>query len=117
MQPVAVAIQRKKQLDSQLTPAEHRQLRAILGSLQWLVAQVRWDMGYQLSVLQGEPPLVKTLLIANALVRLIKQDPGFKLRFPPMSLDGAGILVITDASLGNVDPLRRSRWDNLHQSL
>ena len=102
MQPITVAVQRKKQLDSQLTPAEHRQLRAILGSLQWLVAQVRWDMGYHLSVLQGEPPLVKTLLRANALVRLMKQDPGFKLRFPPMSLDGAGILVITDASLGNV---------------
>lgn len=102
MQPVSIPVPRKKQLDAQLTPAEHRQLRAILGSLQWLVAQVRWDMGYQLSVLQGEPPLVKTLLKANALVKLMKQDPGFKLRFGPMSLDGAGILVVTDASLGNV---------------
>ena len=102
MQPVSVPIQRKKQLDAHLDPAEHRQLTAILGSLQWLVAQVRWDMGYQLSVLQGEPPLVKTLLRANALVRLMKQDAGFKLRFNPVSLDGAGILIVTDASPGNV---------------
>ncbi|CAK9107120.1 unnamed protein product [Durusdinium trenchii] len=102
MQPVSVPIHRKKQLDAQLTPSEHRQLRAILGSLQWVVAQVRWDMGYQLSVLQGEPPVVKTLLRANALVRLMKQDAGFKLKFGPMCLDGAGILVVSDASLGNV---------------
>ena len=102
MQPVSVPIHRKKQLDAQLTPSEHRQLRAILGSLQWVVAQVRWDMGYQLSVLQGEPSVVKTLLRANALVRLMKQDAGFKLKFGPMCLDGAGILIVSDASLGNV---------------
>ena len=59
-------------------------------------------MGFHLSVLQGEPPVVKTLLKANALARLMKQDAGFKLRFGQMDLQGAGILVVTDASLGNV---------------
>ncbi|CAK9071940.1 unnamed protein product [Durusdinium trenchii] len=102
VQPIAVPVHRKKQFEAALTPAEHRQLRAILGSLQWLVTQVRWDMGFHLSVLQGEPPVVKTLLKANALARLMKQDAGFKLRFGQMDLQGAGILVVTDASLGNV---------------
>ena len=59
-------------------------------------------MSYNLSVLQGEPPTVRTLLRANALVRLMKKDSGFKLRFPKLDLTDAGILVITDASLGNV---------------
>ena len=102
VQPAVVPIHRKKQLDSTLTPGEHRQLRALLGSLQWLVTQVRFDMSYHLSVLQGEPPTVRTLLRANALVRLMKKDSGFKLRFPKLDLTDAGILVITDASLGNV---------------
>ena len=102
LQPVPVPVVRKKQLESPLTPTEHRQLRAVLGSLQWLVTQVRFDMNFMLSVLQGEPPVVKTLLKANALVRLMKKDSGFKLRFPKLDLNGAGIVVVTDASLGNV---------------
>jgi len=66
IQPVTVAVARKQKLDSELTPAERRQLRAILGSLQWLVAQVRSDFGFQLSTLQSEKPVVATLLKANA---------------------------------------------------
>lgn len=102
IQAVTVPVIRKKNLDSPLTPTELRQLRAVLGSLQWLVTQVRFDMSYHLSVLQGEPHVVRTLLKANALVRLVKKDSGFKLRFSKMDLEGAGILVVTDASLGNV---------------
>eukprot|EP00434_Breviolum_minutum_P034709 symbB.v1.2.030724.t1/scaffold3494.1/size55430/2 len=102
IQPVTVAVARKQKLNSELTPAERRQLRAILGSLQWLVAQVRLDFGFQLSTLQSEKPVVATLLKANALVRKFKQMPDFALMFRPMDLDGAGIMVVTDAALGNV---------------
>ena len=35
----------KTDLTAALTPAEHRQLRALLISYQWLVAQLRFDMG------------------------------------------------------------------------
>lgn len=37
VQPAVVPMHRKKQLDSPLTPGEHRQLRALVGSMQWLV--------------------------------------------------------------------------------
>lgn len=73
-----------------------------MSSLQWLVAQVRLDFGFQLSTLQSEKPVVATLLKANALVRKFKQMPDFALMFRPMDLDGAGIMVVTDAALGNV---------------
>ena len=53
-----------------LNPLEARKLRAMIGSLQWLVAQCRFGMGFSISVLQGEtPPTIGTLLRANLLVR------------------------------------------------
>ena len=102
LEPISVPLSRKRNLEASLTPAEHRQLRGILGSLQWLVTQVRVDMSFQLSCLVGEPPVVKTLLKANALLRLFKQNPDFKLTFRKLDLRGAGITVVSDASLGNV---------------
>ena len=43
-----------------------------------------------------------TLLKANLLVKTFQETADFCLRFRPMNLEGAGILVVTDASLGNV---------------
>lgn len=85
-----------------MTPGEQKQLRAILGSLQWLVSQVRVDLGFQLSTLQGDRQVVGTLLRANALVRQAKHNSSFALRYLPMDLKSCGLLVVTDASLGNV---------------
>ena len=102
LQPVRISQERKKDLSSQLNPGEHKQLRAILGSLQWLVAQLRIDCGFQLSSLQGEAPTIGTLQRANLLLRQMKQHADFALQFKPMDLKGAGILVVSDASLGNV---------------
>ena len=104
IQTVPVATARKMKPEAELLPPERRQLRAILGSLQWLVAQVRLDFGFQLSTLQSEKPIVATLLKANALVRKFKQMPDFAQMFRPMCLKGAGIMVVTDAALGNVKP-------------
>ena len=103
LEPVRVSRERRAKPEDDLQPHEQKQLRAILGSLQWLVAQVRLDMGYHLSVLQGEKAKVATLLRANALVKRFKEHSSFGLTFRPMDLTGAGILVVTDASLGNVD--------------
>ncbi|CAL1132431.1 unnamed protein product, partial [Cladocopium goreaui] len=102
LKTVNIPVPRRANPDSDLTEMERRQLRAILGSLQWLVAQLRFDLGFQLSTLQGEPPKISTLMKANLLVKRFKQDPDFALTFKPMDLKGAGIMVVTDASLGNV---------------
>ena len=102
LKPVPVPLHRKREPESPLTPGEQKQLRAILGSLQWLVSQVRVDLGFQLSTLQGDRQVVGTLLRANALVRQAKQNSSFALRYLPMDLKSCGLLVVTDASLGNV---------------
>ena len=65
--PVTIPVHRRAHPESELSDGEKRQLRAILGSLQWLVAQLRFDMGYHLSTLQGERQTVQTLMKANAL--------------------------------------------------
>ena len=102
LKPPPVPLHRKREPESPLTPGEQKQLRAILGSLQWLVSQVRVDLGFQLSTLQGDHQVVGTLLRANALVRQAKQNSSFALRYLPMDLKSCGLLVVTDASLGNV---------------
>jgi hypothetical protein len=104
LKTVAIPVHRRSQPDSPLTEPERRQLRALLGSMQWLVAQLRFDMGYLLSTLQGEAPL-KTLQKANLLVKQFKQHPELALTFKPLCLENAGIMVVTDASLGNVTKL------------
>lgn len=102
LQPIKILGGRRKALDDELDAGELKQLRGLLGSLQWLVAQVRLDMGYHLSVLQGEKPCVGTMVRANALLRKFKATPGFGLTFKPLNMKDGGIVVVTDSSLGNV---------------
>lgn len=102
LRPVPVPLHRRRDPEAPLTPGEQKQLRAILGSLQWMVSQVRVDLGFQLSALQGDRQVVQTLLKANALARQAKLNSDFALRYVPINLDSCGLLAVTDASLGNV---------------
>ncbi|CAE7641422.1 RE2 [Symbiodinium sp. CCMP2456] len=93
---------RRRQLNAKLTEPERRQLRALLGSLQWLTAQFRFDMGFIVSTLQGEAPTVKTVLKANSAVRDFRQDCNFEMIFRPIDYNRGGLVVVSDAALGNV---------------
>ena len=102
LKAAVVPVHRRKDPSSSLTPSETKQLRALLGSMQWLVAQLRFDLQFQLSVLQAEPHVIGTLLKANLLVKRFTEHPEFALTFRPFDLEGCGLLVVADASLGNV---------------
>lgn len=94
---------RKSDVTSPLDQHEHRQLRAVLGSLQWLVAQVRFDLSFGVSTLQGEnPPTIETILKTNALVKEFQRTRSFELIFRPVDYRTAGICMVSDAALGNV---------------
>ena len=67
------------------------------------MAQLRFDLAYHLSVLQGEKPTVQTLMRANALLKRFKKHSQFELRFRPLKLEQCGIMVVTDSSLGNTN--------------
>jgi len=60
-------------------------------------------MGFHVNVIQGEsPPTIGTLIRANALVREFKRHGNFELVFRPVDFRKAGIVVLSDAALGNV---------------
>ena len=94
--------QRKADPTAELTGFETRQLRALLGSFQWLVAQLRFDMAFGVSSLQGEKPTIATILRANQLLKQFQQDCNFELIFRPIDPAKCGIMVVSDAALGNV---------------
>ena len=103
VRPAVVPLHRRSDPNEPLTGAEQKQLRALLGSLQWMVAQVRIDQAFALSTLQGEQPqTIGTLLRSNQLLKQMKLTSGFGLTFRPMDLEDAGVIVVTDSSLGNV---------------
>ena len=81
LKPIQLPLHRRREPQATLMPSEQKQLRALLGSLQWLVAQVRFDMGFHLSVLQSEKGTIGTILKANSLLRRFKLNPGFALWF------------------------------------
>ena len=95
---IVIPLARRRTPQANVTPAEQKQLRALLGSLQWLVTQVRFDMGFSLCTLQGEVPTVGTML-----KRRSRSTQSFALWFHPMDLDRCGLMCISDASLGNVE--------------
>ena len=104
LREVYVPQARRGDVAAPLTAPEHRQLRALLGSFQWLVAQLRFDLAFCVSSLQGEsPPTVGTLLRANLLVREFQRNCGFELVFRGVNPYAGGLMVVTDAALGNVD--------------
>ena len=86
-----------------MTPSEVKTLRGLLGSLQWLVAQVRFDIGFQVSTLQSAPHTVSTLLQANKAVVDAKKNGDFFLKFGHIPLKEGGVVVVSVAALGNVD--------------
>jgi len=105
LKPVIVSKNRRCDLLSPLSPVESSQLKAMNGSLQWLVAQLRWDLGFRVSSLAGETgkPTVGSLLRGNAIIADAKASSDFEITYGPMDLENGGILVVTDSALGNVN--------------
>ncbi|CAE7622613.1 unnamed protein product [Symbiodinium sp. CCMP2592] len=94
----------RKDLERALSPSEVRRLRTVVGSLQWLVSQLRFDHGFALSSLQSEqPPTVGTLLKAAQLARELKNDAHFTLTYRPVDVWKGGLVTVSDAALGNVN--------------
>ena len=93
LKPIFIPKNRLKDPDSPLTVPEAKQLRALLGSFQWLVAQLRWDMGFWVSSLQGEKPCIATIIKANQALKEFQIDPSFELVFRPVDPKTSGIMV------------------------
>ena len=114
LMPVVVPRSRRQELSALLTPQEVKKLKGILGSLQWLVAQVRFDLAFRVSSLQGEnPPTVGALLRANKTLTEAKKDADFELRFRSLPLMESGIMMVSDAA-GQVVQASSTSWTSAH---
>ena len=89
LKPVVVGRERRKDPSALLTPGEIKKLKGILGSLQWLVAQLRFDISFQVSSLQSETPTVGTLLRAN---KCLVKDYDYEMTFRGVDFAHGGIL-------------------------
>ena len=104
LKEIYVSKSRRNDAHARMTLAETRQLKALPGSFQWLVAQFRFDMSFAASALQGEKPTVPTVLLkSNAALRELQKDCGFELIFWPVDMATCGILLACGAALGNVN--------------
>ena len=77
-------------------------LELFIGSRLWRSFALTFDMAFTMSSLQSAEPTVRTLLRANAAVRVVRQDSNFELTFRPIDYRTAGLMVVTAASLGSV---------------
>ena len=102
IKPIYLPRSRKSDPSSPLTTGENKQLRALLGSMQWLVAQLRFGMAFTVSRLQGERPTIATVLKANSALKEFQDTADFEMIFRPANPEKGGIMVVTDAALGNV---------------
>ena len=102
LKPIYLPRNRKADPSSELTPSGAKQLRALLGSFQWLVAQLRFDMAFVTSTLQGERPTISTILRSNMALKEFQENPEFELIFRPVDPLTCGVMVVADAALGNV---------------
>ena len=103
LSPLVIPRARRQELEAALTVQEVKKLKGILGSLQWLTAQLRFDIAFTVSSLQSERPTVSTLLRANKALIETKKDGDFELRFRNIDYTKGGLMMVSDAALGNVD--------------
>ena len=90
-------------LDRPATDKERKDFRALVGQLQWSVTMSRPDMAFgscDLGAVQSKPTL-SDLKKANKYIKDIKGDK-VGLKFSPMDVGSAEIIVYADASYGNL---------------
>ncbi|CAK0828505.1 unnamed protein product, partial [Prorocentrum cordatum] len=104
---INIGQERRKQRDQKLTDKEMTMLRGALGEIQWVAMQTMPKYQAQCSIFQSSGPTatVETLFGINKLVRQMKNDQGYKLKFE--SFEGEGVVA------GWSDAARANRPDGL----
>ena len=92
--------------NSPLTPSEHTELRSIGGSLHWMTGQTRPDLAAGTSLHMAGQPTVDHLIQLNKLIKEAKASEDWCLRFRPIPLETAKVLVFSDSSWANTDELK-----------
>ena len=98
--------ERAKQVESPLTPGEHRALRGLNGQIQWACRMVTYEVAFAASKLAGAmaKPVIADLKEANRVVRTLRrQGDRFRLVYNSgMGCKGLATLAAHDASFDNM---------------
>ncbi|CAE7177640.1 unnamed protein product [Symbiodinium microadriaticum] len=89
-----------------LTAAETTELKSAGGCLHWMVGQTRPDLAAATSLSMSGTPTVHNLVEINKVLKEAKNTTDWGLRFVPLDLAKAKIVVFTDASWANTESLR-----------
>jgi len=89
-----------------LTAAEVTELKSAGGCLHWMVGQTRPDLAAATSLSMSGTPTVHNLVEINKVLKEAQNTTDWGLRFVPLDLATAKIVVFTDASWANTESLR-----------
>jgi len=105
MELVKIRVGRASQFAEPLDAKENHDYRGGCGSAQWVVSELLYFMQMPVKVRQRRQghALVQELTKLNDLIKEIKTDENFVLRYRSLDLKNCGFLGVSDASLGGVD--------------
>ena len=101
--PIKLDSSRKLQPNSPINEDEKRQLRAVVGSLQYAAVHTRPDIASGLSMLQSAVPraTISTLIDANRLLHDAKRHHDTSIVIQPIPIDSVRFLAFSDASFAS----------------
>ena len=101
--PIKIDPSRKTSPSAPITEAEKRQLRAIIGSLQYAAVHTRPDIASALSMLQSAVPkaTISTLIEANRILHEAKRHHDTSIVIQPIPLQDVRFLAFSDASFAS----------------
>ena len=101
---ITIATERRLQEEERINDADLRDLRALIGSLQYAAVNTRPDISCKLSMLQTEvrQARVRTLIDANKLLHEAKRHHSVSIQIKPIPVNQMRSIAFSDASFSSV---------------
>ena len=105
LNPITIIAERRSMKDAFLTEHEHRNLRIVVGQLNWVASQTRPDIAFEVCQLSTKlnGAIVEDLKRANKCINRLKSE-NVKMRFENVGdLQKTHLAVFADASYGKLE--------------
>ena len=103
LKPIPVSTARSKERSERISSVEEKQLRSLIGQLNWLSGISRPEICFDVSVLSSKirTATVDDLLNCNKLLKHVHSNPTF-IKFPALSVESLSFVVHCDSSWNNL---------------
>lgn len=105
LKPINISEVRRLSKDDEVSEGECKNLRSVIGKLNWISSQTRPDISFAVSQAASRVNKAKVsdLIEINKLVKKTKSEE-VRLKFPKLkNLENSRLVVFADASLGNLE--------------